>query len=123
MSHPLDRDAKNARFDASDRRWSLIGLLAGAVVLLHGPVDVALLAAAEWHLEGNPLIQWMGWDMWLAIKAVVLIGVVFVVADVRRNHTENMTYQAMVLAFLFANLIVAVFLIIPNFAVLFGIAG
>ena len=107
----------------TDSRWPLIGVLAGSVLLLHGPVDIALVAIAEWHLEQNPLIQWLGWPVWLAIKTVGLLGVVFVVTDARRNHPRDPTYQALVLAFLFANAMVAVFLIIPNFAYAIGITG
>lgn len=52
-------------------RLSARAALAIAVVLLHGPLDVYLTLAAP-HLEANPVVNAIGFELWAVVKTGVL---------------------------------------------------
>jgi len=78
---PLSRIAR--QYTTDDRAVSSVAWPPLAVLLLHGPLDVAITLSAP-QLESNPVVHALGWELWLAIKPAVLAGAVAVWYDAHR---------------------------------------
>lgn len=93
--------------------WLMVFALA-----LHGPVDL-LITISHRHLESNPVVLALGWELWLAVKVAAIPAAALVWWELRRERrTRAMAYLLATMLLILGEL-----LILPNILVVMGWLG
>jgi len=91
-----------------------------AVLLLHGPLDVAITLSAP-QLESNPVVHALGWELWLAVKPALMGATVLMWYDA---HLENPdTYIGLAKGWLVVLLALGLFAVLGNLVVLWWVGA
>jgi len=88
------------------------------VLLLHGPLDVAITLSAP-HLESNPVVHALGWELWLLAKPALLAGTVAVWYDAHRPPR----YRRAARVWLAVLVALGLFAVVGNLAVLWWVGA